>query len=187
MSPFAGDARAHWPERQAAQVYAAVPGGTSQTAAGGTAAAPLHELPRPTRPEPSRDQWLTRGPHLSQGHLPAAAAGTTGIGGGGGRPCQNRGSCTRGGARAPLLLLSSLASGNDAAALQKAHKSESRRGPPPHPLARARSTLPLCWLPLSPPTSGFPALSCRCLCLCPHLLSLLSLEKVFLTRVLTPF
>ena len=130
--------------------------GTSQAAGAAAAAVPLHEQPRPTllpKPRSLAYTW----PHLIWGHLPVAAAVTRGVVTvAEAARARTEGAAHVAGARAPLPLLSSLASGNDGAALQKAHKSESRRGPPPHPLARARSTLPLCWLPLSPSTLFLP-------------------------------
>ena len=189
MSPFAGDARPTGQRGRQPRCTPRYQGGQVKRQPGGQPQRRCTSCPGPPGPSRAEISGLHAVPTCRRATCQQQRRGRRALAVAEAARARTEGAAHVAGARAPLLLLSSLASGNDAAALQKAHKSESRRGPPPHPLARARSTLPLCWLPLSPPTSGFPALSCRCrcLCLCPHLLSLLSLEKVFLTRVLTPF
>jgi hypothetical protein len=120
-------------------------------------AAPLHEQPRPTRPEPGSVAYTWS--HLTWGHLLVAAAGTRGVAGGAGRSVPKRGSCTRGGGpgspppsyplwRAEMTPLPSEKRRKARAAGPATSSPRSRSlyassFSPPTPLASPRSILPL--------------------------------------------
>lgn len=77
----------------------------------------------------------------------------------------------------PRTPLSSVAEGNDALTLEKAHKSAPAWAPPPHPLSlplryQSTASLPALRLPLSSPSQPFPLFSALCISLVPPFLSL---------------